>query len=376
MFLEVVVFNDYFFLEKRSDIINYCAVILAGGNGIRLYPLSRKGKPKQFLKLYNKNSMIIETINRINTIFPKDKIFILTTHQHETLMKKELKNYIDNENIIVEPYQKSTAACIGLAAMIIKKRFENDSVMCVFSADHYIEDIENFKISVQKSIDLAEKSNSLITIGINPTYPSTEFGYIKVGEKLDDKVYNVERFIEKPNYEQAKKFIKDEKYLWNSGMFSWKISIILTSFENFLPDMYKILEKIYKSLDNFDYNKNFNYLYSLIDPISIDYGILEKSKNVEVVYTNLKWMDIGNLNSFFNIRQKDENDNIIIGDSFQYKTTNTSILSTDKLIVTFGIDDLCIVETDDVIFISGKDNIKDIKDLHDEMENSDYSEYL
>ena len=338
------------------------AVILAGGDGTRLWPLSRKSKPKQFLNLYGEESMIVETIKRVKDIVREENIFVVTSKNQEELMKKHVGKILKNENIIVEPEAKSTAASIGYAATKILEMY-GDGMMCVFSSDHYIDGEDLFTKSVNDAISVGEKEDKIVCIGIEPTYPSINFGYIQIDNKEEKKAYDVKKFIEKPNKMKANQFMLSGDYLWNTGIMVSKISVILNSFKRLLPKYYAELEKIKKSINTKDMSVELKKAYSKFEKISISRAILEKEKNVKVVKGRFKWMDIGSLDTLSSLYKKDKNGNTKRGNVLNMNSKNCISLSNDRTIVTLGVEDLIIVETEDTVLVCNKKNAQDVKKL-------------
>ena len=303
------------------------ALILAGGKGSRLWPISTTNKPKQYLNLYSNNIMINETIKRLESIFEYDNIFVITN-----IDQKELEQ-------------------------------RGNGTITILSSDHYIDETEKLLNNIEEGIELANKEENLVTIGIKPTYPATGFGYIKYNYDDDLKCNIVEEFKEKPIYEKAREYIESEKYYWNSGMFIWKITSILKNYKEFLPEIYKYKEQIANSIRNGkDVLQN---IYKDVESISIDKGILEKSNKIKMVKGEFNWLDIGSINDFFKIQEKDFNNNVKKGNLIAEDIENCSIYNDDNsaVIAVVGVKDLNIINSNNVILIANKDKMGELPNL-------------
>ena len=344
------------------------ALILAGGKGTRLWPISTANKPKQYLNLYSENIMINETIKRIEKIFEYDNIFIITSIEQKELAIRYIDYKIPRENIIFEPMSKSTAMCIFYASIKILKQ-KGNGIVTILSSDHYIDETEKLISNIEEGIKIAKANENLVTIGIKPSYPATGFRYIKYyyDEKITCNI--VQEFKEKPIYEKAIEYLKSGEYYWNSGMFIWKITTILKNFEIFLPSIYKYKEEIENNLENF---KKLEHIYNEVQAISIDKGILEKSKNIKMLKGEFEWMDIGSINDFFKIQEKNLNNNTNKGNFIEIDVNNCNIYNDDKkvLIAMLGVEKLNVIKSNNVIFVANKDNMKDLPKLIEKMENN------
>ena len=337
-------------------------LILAGGKGSRLWPISTTNKPKQYLNLYSNNIMINETIKRIENIFRYDDIFVITSIEQKELAERYIDNKIPRENIFFEPMQKNTAMCIFYASIRILEQKGNGTIT-ILSSDHYIEESEKLLKNIEEGIELANKEENLVTIGIKPTYPATGFGYIKYNYDDNLRCNVVKEFKEKPVYEKAKEYIESGKYYWNSGIFIWKISSILNNYRKFLPEIYKYKEQIVKNIEN---KKNIlKKIYEDIEAISIDKGILEKSNNIKMIKGEFKWLDIGSINDFFKVQEKDLNNNVKKGDLIAEEIENCNIYNNDNntLIAIVGIKNLNIIKSNNVILIADKDKMEELPNL-------------
>jgi mannose-1-phosphate guanylyltransferase len=273
------------------------AVIMAGGVGSRFWPRSRERTPKQVLEIVGSGTMIQNTVKRIESLVPIENVCIVTNRLQKELIAKQLPK-IPDENILVEPVGRNTAPCIGLAAQWV---FHKDphAVMVVLPADHIIQNEKEFLIVLRRAIRAAEENEALVTIGIKPTHPETGFGYIQFDDSDDQNInvsegiYRVKTFAEKPNIETAEKFLKSGDFVWNSGMFIWRASVILDEIERLLPELDVQLKKIASTVGTPQFNHAIEVAYGVLRGVSIDYGVMEKAKNVYVAKGDFGWSDVG-----------------------------------------------------------------------------------
>ena len=369
--------------------MNKVALIMAGGSGTRFWPLSTNEKPKQFLDLVSKKTMIKETIDRIKKLVPIERIFISTNIKYLDIIKKELPEIADR-NIIFEPMARDTAACIGYAACIIRKIYE-DSIMAVLPSDHLIKKEKEFLDSLEFAFKEAEK-NKIVTLGVKPTYAETGYGYIEYVDRKkskDDKnncenkerfkSYKVKKFREKPNKELAEKYIEQGNYLWNSGMFLWKTEFILHEIKKHMETHGIILEKIEEMLENVDLNEVYGERLSdfvkdefeKFEKISIDFGVMEHTKSVSVIPVDIDWNDVGNFKSLEDIFPKDKDSNVVQADYFEQIESEGNIVinkENDKIIATIGLENIVIVNTKDALLVCHKDKSQEIKKILNKIE--------
>jgi len=352
------------------------AVIMAGGGGTRFWPLSRKNKPKQILNISGNDVMINETIKRYEGIIPYENTYVVTLASQQKVLNEVLLTCIPRENILIEPVGRNTAPCILYAAMRIFGKY-GDAVMCVFPSDHYVANVEEFRNILNKAIVLAQETNKLITIGIKPTFPSTGYGYINFDlQSNNNGAYDVLEFIEKPDFERAKEYLKSKNYLWNSGIFVWKISVILESFKRFLPRLYERAEEILSVAGTDQEQKTVEKVYPRLQSISIDYGIMERSNEVLVIPGDFGWSDIGSWDMLGAIFPPDDEGNIIKADFVGIDTKNCIIYGNGKLIATIGLDNIIIVNTEDALLICPKERAQDVKKIVESIERQGRMELL
>lgn len=344
-----------------------CALIMAGGKGTRFWPLSTEEKPKQFLNLIDEDTMIQMTVNRIKPIIPMERIFVCTGAMYVDLVKEQLPE-LPEKNIIIEPEGRNTAPCIMLSALVIDRYFK-DSTMIVLPSDHLIKDEEKFRNILTESEKILEKNEkAIITLGMKPDRPETGYGYIKyvseTSESQEFKVFKVDKFVEKPNEETAKKYLQNGSYLWNGGMFLWKTSTIIDEIKKYSPNTYEAIYEI-EEVKEENLQKLINQKYHETENISIDYAVLEKSKNIYVVPSEIGWDDIGTWKSIERYKEKDEHDNIVEGNARIIESKSNITINNGKRIVMIGIDDVMTLETEDSIYIVKKDHMDNLRDYQD-----------
>lgn len=346
------------------------ALILAGGKGIRLYPLSREKNPKQFLKVINDKSFLRNTVDRIKPLVSKENIYVVTNEEYLDKIYEELPE-ISKDNIFVEPANKETATCIGLSAVKLLKK-DKDATMIVLPSDHYIEGEKLFIDTLAQAVEIAERRRGLVTIGVTPTRPETGYGYIEMGERNggDIATYRVERFTEKPNIEVAKDFILKGTYLWNSGMFVWRADVFLREMEKYLPKMYKNLMVIYQHIGEESEQEVIKEQYALIDGISVDFGIMQKTRKAYVIKCEFIWDDIGSFASLGRFLGNFRGNNVS-GTVFMEQSENCYVFGDKKLIIGFGIKDLVIVDSGDTLLIMDKNKEQEVKHLVNELKKSE-----
>ena len=352
------------------------ALIMAGGRGERFWPRSRKNLPKQFLSLTGDGKTMIRlTVERLLPIIAADDIYIATNKDYKELVEKQLPN-IPKENIICEPISKNTAPCIGLGAVHMAKKY-NDAIMYVLPSDHQIKFKQMFLTALDDAAVLAMEGKTLVTIGINPDYPETGYGYIKFNPNdVKGRGYRVERFVEKPSLELAKEYIATEEYLWNSGMFTWKVSSILDSIKAFMPDTYESLMKIQNAIGTESEEGVLTKEFEHIKSQSIDYGVMEKANDIYILPGTFGWDDVGSWLALERLQKSDKEDNVIAGDVMAIETKRCIMQGEDKLIAAVGIEDMIVVDTKDALLVCHKEHTGDIKKVIDRLKINSRDEYL
>lgn len=337
-----------------------CALIMAGGKGTRFWPLSTEEKPKQFLNLVGDNTMIQMTVNRILPIIPIERIFVCTGEKYIDYVINQLPK-LPKENIIVEPEGRNTAPCIALSSMIIKRKF-NDASVLVLPSDHLIEKEDEFRSIILKGNDFLEKNPyNIVTLGIQPNRPETGYGYIKLKNEIFNNIYKVDKFVEKPDENTAKKYLANGNYLWNSGMFLWKAENIINQIKNYSPEIYEAL----KEIETIEEDVIGNYIkenYKNTTNISIDYAVLEHSKDIYVIPSDIGWDDIGTWKAVERYRDRDLDNNIVAENVSVIESKSNMIVNNKKRVVLIGIEEVMTLETEDSIFIVNKkymDNLRD-----------------
>jgi len=354
---------------------------MAGGTGTRLWPLSRTNKPKQFQKLVSDKTMLQDTIERVSFLKPND-IYVSTNQEYETTVREQTKGKIPAENIILEPALRDTAPSIGLSATYIAKKYPKE-VMAVIYADHLIQKTDEFQTKLKIAEKLAKDENTLNIIEVKAKFPNVNLGYVKIGKMLKEmngvEIFSFEKFTEKPDLKTAISFLNSYKYLWNTGLYVWRVENILNKFKKHLPQTYSRLQKIQKSIGTKNEKATIQKLYPECEKISIDYGIMEKvdRKEVRIIPAELGWSDVGTWDSIFSELSHDSQNNLIKGKQVGIDTQGSLIYGTkDKLIATIGIKDLIIVETADAILICDKKRSHDVKKLVEKLRKTNLKKLL
>lgn len=361
----------------EGKIMKTYGVIMAGGGGTRFWPLSRQKLPKQLLNLSGKDLMINETMHRMHQMIPYEDIFIVTNEEQTDAMVAATGGYLKRENILSEPAARNTTACIGYAAMEILQKY-GDGIMLIVPSDHYIKDEKEFAAVMTRAIEAAKSTDQFVTIGIKPTFPATGYGYIRYEKEIGQRqsFSPVKEFVEKPDGDTAKMYLEQGDYLWNSGMFLWKASAILQKIKELLPDIYVCLKEIGDGLGTMQETQILRKVYPTIPKMSIDYGIMERTKEVIVLEGDFGWSDVGSWDALESLYEKDNENNICYGNCLALDTQNTILYSPKKLVASLGIQDLILVDTEDAILICHKDKAQDVKKIVDQLARDGKKYYL
>ena len=355
--------------------MNVFAVIMAGGIGSRFWPRSRGKSPKQLLKIFDERTMIQNTVDRLQGFVPYQNIFVVTNKLQKEEIRKQLPE-IPNENILEEPFGRNTAAAIGLASVLIQM-IDPKAIIVVLPADHIIREKDIFQATLQKAVNFAHKKSGLVTIGIPPTRPETGYGYIQIDEnELEENIFKVLTFAEKPNYETALSFVSSGDFLWNSGMFVWKAETILNEITLHMPELAIALKKISFVSGNPRFEKVLFEEYGQLRSISIDYGIMEKSHKVFLIKGKFTWSDVGSWEEVYQLSKKDKNDNSIIGHVYTDKTSDSYIYSPGKFTAVIGLDNVIVINTDDALLVCKRENAQEVKKVVDYIKLNKLNDYL
>jgi mannose-1-phosphate guanylyltransferase len=356
---------------------NYVA-IMAGGIGSRFWPMSRTSYPKQFLDILNTGKTLIQhTYERYKKLVPEENIFIITSEEYISIVKKQLPQVAD-ENILGEPSRKNTAPCV---AYISFKLFKKDpqANLVVAPADHLVTETNDFIQTSKKALDFVNHINAFVTLGIKPTHPNTGYGYIQHETTATaPDIFKVKTFTEKPNTDLAKTFIASGDFLWNAGIFIWKVKNILTAFEKYLPEMYEVFASEKDKFNTPEEPEAIEQIYPQCTNISIDFGIMEKADNVYIIPSSFGWSDLGTWNSAWENMERDYLDNAVSGKNVMVIDATRCIVHApdNKLVLLQGLDDFIVVDTKDALLICRKDREQDIKEYVAEVKRNKADKYL
>ncbi|EIR3961867.1 mannose-1-phosphate guanylyltransferase/mannose-6-phosphate isomerase [Escherichia coli] len=350
-------------------------VVMAGGSGTRLWPLSRTLYPKQFLSLNSRLTMLQETLRRLDKVEHKPAL-VICNESHRFIVAEQLrKEGLKHSGILLEPVGRNTAPAVALAALQAMVTGD-DPILLVLAADHEIQNEDNFIDAVLAAKNFAEQGK-LVTFGIVPTSPETGYGYIKSGEYLDGKGYKVAAFVEKPELHVAQQYISDGGYLWNSGMFMFRASVFINELKKFRPDILSSCQRsLSSSIQDLDFIRLDNASFSCCPEESIDYAVMEKTAEAVVVPLNAQWSDVGSWSALWEISSKDQSGNAIRGDVLVEDATDSYLYSQHRLIGAVGIKDLVVVETKDAVLVAHKDKVQQVKNIVAQLKKNNRTEYL
>lgn len=342
--------------------INYYAVIMAGGVGSRFWPVSTQNNPKQFHDMLGTGDTLLQkTFYRLIKLIPHENVFILTNERYKDLVHSQLPVLKKNQ-VVLEPAMRNTAPCILFAALKIQKE-NKDAVMIVAPSDHWIEDEDKFNKNVEQAFQFSAKNDALITLGIQPTFPNTGYGYIEYDKTQELSIKPVKQFKEKPDYNTAKEYLTQGNFLWNAGIFIWSVKSVIKAFKNCEPKLFELFDKG-KVVYNTKLEKDFiSKNYGKAENISVDYAIMEKSKNVFVLPAEFDWNDLGTWGSLYDKLEKDENRNAVVNAKILAEDSKGNMIRSKKgkIVVVDGLNDYIIVDKEDVLLIFPKEKEQDIK---------------
>jgi mannose-1-phosphate guanylyltransferase len=356
------------------------AVIMAGGGGTRLWPISRRKHPKHVLPLLGERTLFQNTLDRLDGFIPLDRTYVVTTEEQEHDLISQAPD-LPLENFLIEPTPRGTASVVGLAAAVLAKR-DPQAVMLVLPADHFIRNRDLFHRIMRVAVQVAQK-DFLVTLGITPTFPATGYGYIQQDAILPDKfelpVYRVLHFTEKPDEDKAISMLAGGGYSWNSGMFIWRVDCILNEFSRLMPDLTAVLSCIRAAWGTSEQAQVLKTEWPKLKPETIDYGIMEHAANVAVLpASGLEWSDVGSWDSLFDVLSPDETGNVTArGKHLLLDTHNSLVFSSEKkLIVTIGVDDLIVIDSDDALLVCHRDQAQQVRLVIANLKESQREEYL
>jgi len=356
------------------------AVIMAGGGGTRLWPISRRKHPKHVLPLVGQRTLFQITLDRLEGLVSPERVYVVTTAEQELELKTQAP-WLPVENYLIEPMPRGTASVVGLAAVVLEKR-DPQAVMLVLPADHFIRNLEMFQRVVRVAVQVAHK-DYLVTLGILPTFPATGYGYIRhaaaLPEKFELPVYKMQQFTEKPDEAQARNMLAGSDYSWNSGMFIWCVGRILEEFSRQMPDLKTTLDRIGSVWGTSEQDAVLSSVWPQLKPETIDYGIMEHATNVAVLPAGgLEWSDVGSWDSLFDVLPADESGNVTVKGEYMPLDTHNSLVysSAKKLIVTIGVDELIVIDSEDALLVCRRDQTQKVRQVIENLKKSQREDYL
>ncbi len=355
---------------------NYC-LIMAGGSGTRFWPRSRVKKPKQYLGIFGELSLLQETVQRFVRFIPEELIYVVSASGQKAILEEQTTN-LPAKNLIYEPVGKNTLPAIGLAALTISEN-DPDGIMIVSPSDHLIQNDDLFRQTIESATLIAGKTDGIVTIGITPKFPATGYGYVQTSEEVllgqPIKSFSVRKFVEKPALDVAKEYLQQGGFFWNSGIFVFKVSVFLEAVKQFAPGLFADLMLIKGFIGTDEYETKLDQIYRQIESISIDYGILEKAKNVFLVQGDFVWNDLGSWEEVYKYAPKDENQNAQTGEVIFLDTRNSYVSATDSLIAVVGLDDVIVVQEGNAILVCKRDRAEEVKSVVGEIAKRNLNQY-
>ncbi len=350
---------------------------MAGGIGTRLWPLSRRNRPKQSLRLVGERTMFEHAVDRIAPLFQPEQVFVVTGAEHMEALIAQAPE-LPPENFIVEPEGRGTAPCIGLGAIHLRRQ-DPEAIMAVLTADHFITDTARFRQVLATAAQVAEEGH-MVTLGITPSSPSTGFGYIKQGESLDMvegfSVFRAERFTEKPSPETALHMVESGEYSWNSGMFIWRVDRILKEFQRQMPEFYVQLAEVEATLGTSGYEATLSRVWPQVAKQAIDYGVMEGAEDVAVIPVDIGWSDVGSWASLSELLPADERGNVVVGPHIGVDTRDTLVFGRKRLIATVGLEGMVIVDTEDALLVCPREREQEVRAVVRRLEEDGRGEWL
>ena len=356
---------------------SFYAAIMAGGIGTRLWPLSRQARPKQALQLIGGRTMFQLAIDRLAPLFPADHILVVTGQKHAEILRPQVPELPD-ENFVIEPEGRDSGPAVGLGAIHLHRR-DPEAVMAMLTADHFIANVERFR-AILAAAEKTARAGKIVTLGIEPEFASTGYGYVQKGEPLGQfdgfEAFTAVRFTEKPDPATANAFFESGRYSWNSGMFIWRVDRLLLEFQRQRPTIYEQLMAIAEALGTPDEARVLTEVWPRIAKISIDYAIMEGASDVAVIPVDIGWSDVGSWATLLDVIPGDEKGNVVSGEHLVIDTTRTLVRGEDRLVVTIGLKDMIIVDTENALLVCPKDRAQDVKAVVDRLKREGRNDLL
>ena len=352
------------------------SIIMAGGIGSRFWPQSREAQPKQFIRVFDERSLLQQTLHRMGPVVPPERTMVVT-HQRYTALTHEQLPAIPKEHILGEPISRNTAPCIAYAAIKLRS-LDPEAIMIVLPADHLIQAEERFIRVLQQTTDVAKRPGALVTIGIQPHYPATGYGYIQYdpANTGQNRAYRVRTFAEKPNEATAERFLDSGDFLWNSGIFVWRVDSILANIKTYLPETWEAFEKASAYLGTDQEEKAIHHAYHKSTRVSIDVGIMERANNVYVVPGDFGWSDIGDWRAVYDLSEKNQHGNVLKGNVIAHDSSRCLVDAGKRLIAIVGLHDAVIVDTDDALLICHRDSTQQVKNVVDYLHAHQHKDFV